>query len=192
MTIVLVAGLGRCGSTAMMKAIDATGYPVFGSPPSYEDDRALKALLGPPSLSGPIAMKWLDPHLDENRIPPGDYRGIFLTRDHHEQARSMLRFTGTPENRQSVRAVSRGLARDEPKARSMVRLMTRGQFVTVRFEDMVREPMWAMRLAALILSPDLPGRSPEPIAYAMADAIHVRRDAALRTPWERTLREKPL
>lgn len=116
---VIVAGLGRCGTSLMCQMLEAGGLTVVGRYPAFEEAAF---------NSGPIPAALIDAHagqafkvLDPHRsLPDPDARfvSIFLTRDREEQARSIVKFVGGPRlNRSEVRRWSRNLMLDEYAAR---------------------------------------------------------------------------
>lgn len=141
--LLLVSGLGRCGSTLMMSMLDAGGYPIFererGGPPGYEHPIAINGARVRSSASG--AVKWLCPM---DQAPPPRVRGsIFMVRNHHEQSRSHHKFLTTvlrvPDlPGWSIKRHSASLARDEPRSRKA--LARRGPVMVVRFERLVADP----------------------------------------------------
>lgn len=91
--VTVVSGFGRCGSTAMMKAIHAGGiapYQVMGG--SYEHPALDKVISSPRRFSKAKnkSLKVLEPHPTLPANVP--HRIIFMTRDHHQQAVSSYRF----------------------------------------------------------------------------------------------------
>lgn len=96
---IVVAGLGRCGSSLMMQMLNAGGVSCLGESPGFEDaawtrtleqdpERALDAAQG-------LAVKALAPFLNPRALPaprPG-LRWISCTRVIDEQASSLMKFT---------------------------------------------------------------------------------------------------
>lgn len=88
--IIVVSGLGRCGSTMVMKMLDAGGLPVIGNKVSYEDMRCIEVTK---------ASKWLEEAqghgikiLDIQRQSlPGEfqYKVIWVRRDFKQQAKCL-------------------------------------------------------------------------------------------------------
>lgn len=93
-TIVVVAGLGRCGSTLMMRCLDASGLPTHGNRVAFEDTRAAtiqKDNGGWIKEAEGKAIKILDLH--RLNLPDGfDYKIIWMKRSAKQQAKSMLKF----------------------------------------------------------------------------------------------------
>ena len=89
---IMVAGLGRCGSSLVMQILSAAGLPCLGEYPSFECDavnigRDIPKLL---SMRG-TAMKILDPHQSEWPVR-FDAKIIWLNRDPTNQAKSQIKF----------------------------------------------------------------------------------------------------
>lgn len=147
--LVLVAGLGRCGSSLLMQMLDAGGYPIVpghGGAPGYEHPANVGRGQLPPGASG--ALKWLDP---QRLAPPpkAEVRGsILLLRDNREQSRSHIKFLsalGFDTRGATVRQHAASLRQDEPRARR--ELVARGSLYVVQFEELIARPRTA--LAAL-------------------------------------------
>lgn len=145
--IIIVAGLGRCGSSLVMQMLAAAGISTIGTYPDFEDDLNMRlpdleaqremALRAPGH-----AMKLLDPHL--HAPPVGyDYRTIFLTRHPVEQAKSMLKLVGERNNRNARRAMEVAVRRDTCTARDAVTRIGSGQFYNMPFEHLIHDPMGA-------------------------------------------------
>lgn len=145
--LVLVSGLGRCGTSLMMQMLAAGGWPVYGP-----DESTFPAFEHPVNTrgdhvpAGPGILKWLDPH---SFPPPPFSRAIFLVRDLREQARSQVKLAEhmtaglpafTPEN---VPALARYMREEELAARAALR--RRGPVLVVRFEDLIAHPAVVMR-----------------------------------------------
>jgi hypothetical protein len=84
----IIAGLGRCGTTAVMRELDAAGYPVLGAAPNYLLD--IDPFLPPPEG----IFKWtsLEWHLLADSWFPGDgVDFVWMSRDPEQQALSFRR-----------------------------------------------------------------------------------------------------
>jgi hypothetical protein len=124
-SITLVCGFGRCGSSLTMQMLAAGGMPVLGEHPAYEVSGALATAPSGNRLQAAFlercegqALKLLDPH--RFLLPRRDYRVLWLSRDYHEQARSQAKFAhlmfGVPVNRKMVRGLEQSYPKDKPKA----------------------------------------------------------------------------
>lgn len=124
--IMVVAGLGRCGTSLVMQMLDAAALPVVvgEGPPAYEDPTQLglirdsrdyvQASAWLTGLSGSF-VKLLDPF--RLKLPRARYSVLWLDRDYEEQAKSQLKLlhllAGTPKPTQAgVRRIQRQLPKD--------------------------------------------------------------------------------
>jgi hypothetical protein len=140
--LLLVSGLGRCGTSLSMQMLAAAGYPIFAPDRSTWPDFELSETLNPPpawpGVDASGALKWLDPH---RVTPPKVPRAIFLVRQLEQQAKSQLKMVqwiepATDTSRSAVRALARSLAKEEFRAK--VRLQQKCERVlTVRFEALI-------------------------------------------------------
>lgn len=133
---ILVAGNGRCGLTLMMQMLDASGFPVRGSFPGYEDDP-----IGSPLNYSGVAIKVVDPLLW--KMPDVPWRCIHLTRNPGQQARSAIKFlramTGMriPAN---YHAFAEGIVRNVAQFRAL--LKSKGvESLEVAFEQLLADPV---------------------------------------------------
>jgi hypothetical protein len=151
---VLVAGLGRCGTSLVMQMLAASGLSCLGTFPDYEDP----ALLGPTAavnaatLAPFDAAKWLNPMLTPE--PPGRALIVWLDRRPVEQARSQIKFlslmTGTPAQTDKLDHWVAAVERD--RERSLERLRWRDR-IEVQFEHLLAAPDEAAAAIAGFLSP---------------------------------------
>lgn len=149
--ILLIAGLGRCGTTMVMTMLDAGGFPVTGPRPSYE--LADRWHLGRPDTAwinaqGGRAVKWIDPMRClsmRNRlcVPPVI---ILMERNAREQSRSQIKFIETAAGklgRRAEKAMQRSIRRDMPIVRA--NMASTGVTHRVDFEDALENPQWMAR-----------------------------------------------
>lgn len=157
--ILLVSGLGRCGTTLAMTMLDAGGFPVSGPRPAYEpsqhwnmglpdadwiraqEGKAVKWILGP--LHRQKAIRNLLP------VPPVI---ILLERNAREQARSQIKMIGpsaTKLGRRAEKAMERSIRRDMPIVRAHMRSL--GTVYQWAFEDVLENPFWAGRALERII-----------------------------------------
>jgi hypothetical protein len=144
---ILVAGLGRCGSSLVMQMLAAAGVPTVGVYPAFEDAMTLRL----PALDAQRefyaaakgrAVKLLDPHL--HAPPIGlEYRTIFLSRHPAEQAKSMLKLLGTRNDRAARRAMEHSVRQDTGRARQAVARIGDGRFLNLSFENIIHDPLGA-------------------------------------------------
>ena len=140
MTITLISGLGRCGSTMMMHMLAAGGVDVVGAPPAYEVEEASRIPLSAAwlkSIDG-RAVKVLDPHRSWRPMIPA--RVIWLDRDEKEQARSQIKFLrvmGVPVAGGSLGKVRAALRADRKRCMA---ILTGHHRMMFRFEDILADP----------------------------------------------------
>ena len=143
---IIIAGLGRCGTTMLMNMMDAAGVPTVGQAPDWEDEDAQRKLERDPAewrkLIDGKAVKVIDAH----RWTMPDLTGckfIWLMRDPREQAKSMLKMIGQAQNRASIRAFEQSIRSDQPRA--MAKLTRAGARLagTMRFEGFINQPAWS-------------------------------------------------
>lgn len=181
---IIVAGLGRCGSSLMMQMLEAGGYPVEGEFPAYESEgnRALWDADNPELYAG-RAIKLVDPFRYKTSHVGANV--IYCTRDLGEQAKSQIKFAtlmmGLP-NRPSptdLRKMRKILERDDRRARSWLAPRA-GVWLEVRFEDTINVPyVVAQRIA------DFLGHQPD--VAAMSGAVRLRTDKCHPSLFEATL-----
>jgi hypothetical protein len=183
--IILVAGLGRCGTSLMMQMLAAGGVPCVGLWPSFEDqDHNSLRRSDPASWQAQAAgraVKLLDPH----RAPPPagpDYRVLWLFRDWSEQARSQLKVVGVDQGRGNRKRMERQLRRETEAAGSALDAVDawRGRRMVVPFDCLLLRPREMAGLIAVHLGRDLD-------ADAMVSCVVARAPACLPYLLEPTL-----
>ncbi|SMO63890.1 hypothetical protein [Paracoccus laeviglucosivorans] len=155
----LIAGLGRCGTTMLMTMLDAGGFPVTGPRPNYEDARRfgpLRADMEWLAEQSGRAVKLIDPLRYKITsasfpVPPVI---LLMERRNSEQARSQVKLLtalGEYRNpqRQVVKAMQRSIARDTPLLRAQMGKLTDNVF-RVRFEDVLSVPATVAKALAAI------------------------------------------
>ncbi|MBW6524457.1 hypothetical protein KZ810_13190 [Sphingomonas sp. RHCKR47] len=117
--IILVAGLGRCGTSLALQMLHAGGIACVGTTPSYEDATIDGFRRTDPqawaACSAGKAVKLLDPHRSPPPLGPR-YRTLWLFRDWRDQARSALKFIGASQDRASRKRMEHALKADTDKA----------------------------------------------------------------------------
>lgn len=161
--VVLVAGLGRCGTTLTVNMLAAGGIPGVGRAPAYEPDE-IKGDIDPAWLDAQAGrcVKVLDPQTKRWPIRAADappVRTVWLDRDPKQQARSqakmavMLGGFAIPDRRHMRRWIA-GLAQD----RRAARLALSGAGMPIgrefRFEQLLADPETVARKLADWLRPD--------------------------------------
>jgi len=175
---ILIAGLGRCGSSLMMQMLYAAGVSTIGHWPAFEDDLEVAMRSDADAwhkLTAGKAVKILNPHVTP---PPaaGDYRTIFLTRSIEEQAKSTYKFIGSHPSRADRRAMQTRLQGETRQARKALTQLGTGMYFSIPFEELITRP----RETAADIASYLSMRRPEPLdAAAMAACVRERAPACL-------------
>jgi len=142
--VIIVAGLGRCGSSLMMQMLQAGGIECVGEFPSFE----IQELNHAPQDSdwwhakAGKAVKLLDPHFSP---VPHDVNciAIWMKRDFFHQAKSQMKFSlmlsgYQPQyDRQHLKAMERSLKRETPIA---IANLGGCPILPVLFEDVITNP----------------------------------------------------
>lgn len=140
--VIVVAGLGRCGSSVTMQMLSAGGVPCVGDAPGFEDERTSSRINPLDMLSWRgRAVKILDPH--KTGLPRGvETRVIWLDRSPKQQARSQSKFigamTGIAVNRERRLAMQASLRAERQAA--LAEVGTRPLLI-LRFEDIIADPL---------------------------------------------------
>jgi hypothetical protein len=135
--VVVVAGLGRCGTSLVLQMLDKAGVATVGTFPDYES-RGTHASPGQ-------AVKWLDAF----RTNPPFNRSrraivIWLDRDPEQQALSMVKMLGlglavdVPESAVVQIATSIG-----PDTKRCLAVLGQWPKLLLRFEDLIDRPQMA-------------------------------------------------
>lgn len=142
--VVVVTGLGRCGSSLIMRMLEAGGMPVVGTAPAYEEAAACIGRLRQDWLDRQQgrAVKVLDPLRAGISFREGRHVVILATRDPEQQAKSQFKFLqvmgfAPASNRRARAALARSIARDTSELRYAV---ARVPALIVRFDLLVRAP----------------------------------------------------
>lgn len=186
---VIVAGLGRCGSSLTMQMLAAGGYPVVGEYPAFEPDsvRALRRQDNPPLYAG-RAVKLVFGSAWDWRTSHRDALVLYCVRDPDEQAKSQIKFASlmqeiTPDlSSPMVRRMRKLLRKDDRRARDWLRPRA-GEWLDVPFEDTINRPLAAAAGLAAFLGGDLD-------VSAIANAVRMRTARCHPTLFEQTLLEK--
>jgi hypothetical protein len=136
----IVTGFGRCGSTMVMRMLDAAGMPVVAdSRASFESDLFRQPRLMDWNQFAGRAIKVLDPH--RWCFPAAsNVRFLFLARFPIDQARSqgkLLRACGVPVSRQQVAGIAKSLVDDYDRFRFHLQPHP---FLVLRFEHILFKP----------------------------------------------------
>ena len=173
---IIVAGLGRCGTSMVMKMLAAGGIATIGTFPDFEDmdtdrQRSLNLAAWLARCEG-RAVKVLDPQ----RVPPPTgqfYRMIWLTRDPEQQGRSQIKLIDAHPSRAMRKAMAQSIRRDEPRARRALATaaLSGTPMLRLTFEGILNDPLAA---AAAIVEHIGAERFAERAAWRMATAVMPR------------------
>ncbi|GFM29228.1 sulfotransferase [Novosphingobium sp. PY1] len=179
---IIVAGLGRCGTTMLMRMLDAAGMPTIGEAPDWEDMGNTELCERDPKAWGDTVQGRAVKLLDAHRFNLPDLSGaklIWLARNPNEQAKSMLKLVGfmfstVTIDRRSVRAMKKSICRDTTAAvRALDKAVGSGVGIALTFEDILKDPAGAAKVLCEYL--DLPTAATE----AMAAQVTPRSAACL-------------
>lgn len=149
--IILVAGLGRCGTSLALQMLSAGGIACVGTAPSYEDAAIDGFRTTDPqawaACSAGKAVKLLDPH----RAPPPRgprYRTLWLFRDWADQARSQLKLIGASEDRGSRKRMERSLKVETERAQAALWRVGAHDVQVIPFDCLLLKPQQTAELMA--------------------------------------------
>lgn len=156
--VLIVSGLGRCGTSMVMQLLDAGGIRCAGRAPAYEPERASPESFDPDFIASCAggAVKLLDPY----RVPviQAPALVIWCRRDFMEQAKSQIKFVRLIfqiDVRSSAKEKMRKkLIEDHDKAwKWLSKMPERLAFMQVLFEDLIRDPVVAARAIGDFIRP---------------------------------------
>jgi len=156
--IVVVAGLGRCGTSLALQMLAAGGVTCVGGAPSFEDAEHNALLKSDPDawVAGAAgrAVKVLDPH--RHQIPLGpEYRLFWLLRDWSEQARSQLKTAGAPQDRARRKRMERSLKAETDLAGAALARAGANDWELLPFDLLLSRPRQMAETMARHLGRDL-------------------------------------
>jgi hypothetical protein len=155
--VVLVAGLGRCGSSLVMQMLEAAGLPCLGEYPGFEDARFNHCPVPADLLRSHAghAVKCLNPHLTPLAYD-APWIVVWLDRNLTEQARSQIKFatvfmrSAPPTTRRDLRRMAAGLREERGPA---MRAFAGRPRTYLQFEEIVASPSKAAYRLAKWLEP---------------------------------------
>jgi len=178
--VLFIAGLGRCGTTMLMRMLDHGGIPVAGDRPAYEPQEMM--------MSAPLyrrqlyvldqlgkAVKWIGPMqapLAWGSWTGGAVTSVLMRRDAEHQARSTAKFVGQYASKAGIRAIAASIRSDQKQTEAY--LEAAGNVYSMSFESVLKEPAEAAAKLAQICKVAL-GLD---LDTAAAAAAVIR-----RTPW---------
>ena len=145
---IIIAGLGRCGSSLVMQMLHAAGVDCVGEFPDFEDGDVQRLLEDDPAAFAEAtegrAVKILNAH--RWKLPP--MQGsmlLWLDRNTREQAKSMIKllssqFSIIQQDRRSIGALAASIKKDAPKARKALEQACDSMAAQIDFENLVERP----------------------------------------------------
>lgn len=146
MEIIIISGLGRCGSSLTMQMLNAAGIPCNGKYPAFEDDRGSLSSPDPKWLKNQqgratkILLPYMYPFL------PGNYKFIWVDRTPIEQAKSQAKFAHMFVQQEKTREdLASNIkmffhAYEKDKKRSFKTMKKLGLILPITFEDLIMSP----------------------------------------------------
>lgn len=148
--ILLVCGLGRCGSSLVMQMLKAGGLRVPGVHPYHEiigEDKERYKLTWRDEFD---AVKWLNPaRQGKGPMPDRLYRCLWLTRDHFEQAKSWIKLSteargkGPDNHLEAILKTMVNLRKQEQGGKDLVQTVSCEPVPVLRFETILQSPQKA-------------------------------------------------
>lgn len=143
--IVVVSGVGRCGSSLTMQMLHAGGYPTIGEYPAFEDIRA--GAFGHDtewiSKQQGKAIKILTP-LAINKFLGADYKFIWVDRNPLQQAISQVKFgnlmMGLPANRKIIKTYENSYRSEKQEHINHIKKYTKHDIFYLTFENLLKNP----------------------------------------------------
>lgn len=136
--MIVVTGLGRCGSSLAMQMLNAAGVTCAGSAPYFEVKQASVKGFDPEWLTlQKGAVKILGVHMCD--LPRDDYKFIYVYRDNNQQAISQRKFSNMVLNTPAKKNVLRSNIRKE-SGKLINFIKARGDFLSLKFEDFFDHP----------------------------------------------------
>ena len=156
--LIIVAGMGRCGTSLMMQMLSACGVRCLGDWPDFEVDQVMQESFDNEWLASlaSCAVKILDPARLKVKRPFGSLL-IWLDRDPAQQAKSQMKFLeahGVPvdRTRRAWRAAAADLRNDRYRHRNAIGAYLE-RSMSVTFEDLVTKPDNVADRVSVFLAP---------------------------------------
>lgn len=137
--IIIVTGLGRCGSSLVMQLLAASGVEVTGVKPFYEADAVRLSAFDPDWLSQQDGKAVKILAVQNVDMPKGDYKVIYCYRDHKEQAKSQKKFYESilPGHKTSTAMLASRIKKESKLCLQAAKRL--GPTLSVKFEDFHNE-----------------------------------------------------
>lgn len=167
--IILVTGLGRCGSSLVMQMLNAAGIETTGEKPFYEAQQAKLSAFNADWVADQNgkAVKVLG--LNHCKLNKADYKIIYCLRDHKIQAKSQKKFYEQIHHRTPKTQILTARIRKESKL-CLAAAKRAGPVLSLRFEDFQDNPIRCIADMCKFLNLD-----PEKVSIPMYNCI-IRRD----------------
>ena len=154
---IVVAGMGRCGTSLTMQMLDAGGIPCVGRFPDYETDAGLPSHFDAKHFArmSDCAIKLIGPaNLPIGGMP--DHVVIWLDRDPREQAKSQVKMASLlapiDNARRAIRLFEKDLRKSRAKHRAAVCVPGGVPSVSVSFEGLLAHPSHVAKAIADFLA----------------------------------------
>jgi len=176
--IIAVTGLGRSGTSLMMRMLDAGGIPVYAEEKvTYEfahcerPERIIGECFGAVKLMDPV--RWRPPKTERGHTIK--YLFIWMQRDYKQQAQSYAKtqrqLHALTPSREHVRAYMKMFKKETAQAMHLLMHQYPGsRLLTVSFEALLKNPLEESRRIMGYLQPDF-----QPRATQMAKVV-IKRD----------------
>lgn len=153
---IVVAGMGRCGTSLTMQMLSAAGVPCVGTWPDFETEAS--SVMGFDAVKFAVLSDCAIKLIDPANLPVGDMPNhvvIWLDRDPRQQAKSQAKLLGAMGfhlDRSGVRAIEGDLRRSRNKHRAVVGVPGGCDCLTVKFENLIQNPRTEAELLATFLA----------------------------------------
>lgn len=183
---IVVAGMGRCGTSLTMQMLYAAGVPCVGAWPGFETDASSVSAFDPVKFAAlsETAIKLIDPA----NLPVGDMPNhivIWLDRDPKQQAKSqakMMKLMGYSLGRDAVNAFAGDLRKSRGRHRARIGIPGGCPSISLRFEGLIED-----RSVIVLLSEFLSSYGWESPVEAMVRQVRARPSHCLQDFLEATL-----
>lgn len=164
--MIIVTGLGRCGSSMVMQMLSAGGIQCAGTPPYFESSKAKVSSFDADWVSAQFgAVKVLALH--RCKFKPGDYKVIYCYRDHRQQARSQKKFYENINSRPVKKfALASRIRKESPACLRASKKI--GPVLSLKFEDFFDEHNLMKIIANLCIFLNL---DPEVVSVPMYNCV---------------------
>lgn len=135
----IVCGHGRCGTSLVMQMLNEGGFATTGEHPAFE---VMEYQEGDANLPLNKAVKIIDPH--RIKIKKGNYKWIWINRDHKQQAKSMVKFlagfAGLNLPNSAWKDIASSYRQDTKDCVKKIKILG-GKALILNFEDILKFPI---------------------------------------------------